>query len=46
MALKKETKKTAKGKFREKCGDCFYNGSCDVALNKCMFLKKRHVQED
>lgn len=34
-----------KNKIREKCGDCFYNGQCDIALNKCMFLKKKRVSE-
>lgn len=37
--------KKKKPKYREKCGDCFYNGNCDIALNKCMFLKKKRVIE-
>ena len=31
-----------KGKTREKCGDCFYNGSCTLPLNECFFqIKER-----
>jgi len=41
--MKETTKK--KTKLREKCGDCYYNGSCDIALSKCMFLKKKRVSE-
>lgn len=26
---------------REKCGDCYYNGNCKIALSKCMFIKKK-----
>lgn len=32
-----------KGKFREKCGDCFYNGECVLNLKECYFLKKRKI---
>lgn len=38
-----ENRKKRKPKFREKCGDCYYNGVCDIALNKCMFLKKPKI---
>lgn len=33
--------KKIKGKQREKCGDCFYNGNCILKLNECFFMTKR-----
>ena len=36
-----------KVKYREKCGDCFYNGDCYINLRECPFLKKRkEIEED
>ena len=37
MKKKEDTK--PKGKTREKCGDCFYNGSCTLALSECFFIR-------
>lgn len=34
----KETKKE-KGKLRDRCGDCYYNGGCTLPLNQCYFIK-------
>lgn len=45
MNNKKTIKSSNRGKLREKCGDCYYNGCCSIALNQCIFLKKKHVQE-
>lgn len=44
MEEKKIHKEKTKGKYREKCGDCYYNGTCPLPLNQCMFLKKRKMQ--
>ena len=38
MKPKKDIK--PKGKTREKCGDCFYNGSCTLPLSECFFIIK------
>lgn len=39
--------KMKKGKIREKCGDCFYNGECTINLRQCSFLKKQpKIEED
>ena len=27
--------------FREKCGDCFYNGNCPITLKECAFVKNK-----
>lgn len=32
--------KTIKTKIRDKCGNCFYNGSCVIKINSCPYLKK------
>ncbi len=32
---------STKGKYREKCGECFYNGECLLKLNECIFHNKR-----
>ncbi len=39
IKLTKVTKKT----FREKCGDCYYNGSCNISLKTCPYLKVRRT---
>lgn len=31
-------------KKREKCGDCYYNGYCNIHLNKCKYLKKARTE--
>jgi hypothetical protein len=38
--------KMKKGKYRDKCGDCFYNGECLINLKDCSFLKKRPKNEE
>lgn len=30
-----------KGKYRDKCGDCYYNGNCTINLRECYFFKKQ-----
>lgn len=37
---KKETLKDTAPR-RERCGDCYYNGNCKIALSKCMFIKRK-----
>lgn len=32
-------KVTKKQRFRERCGECFYNGNCILKLNECFFIK-------
>ena len=29
----------SKGKYRERCGNCFYNGFCLLNLRECYFIK-------
>ena len=31
-----------KGKHRERCGDCFYNGNCILNLKECYFNKRKN----
>lgn len=33
-------KRNENKKIREKCGNCFYNGNCNISLNKCFFIKQ------
>lgn len=41
-SMKRKEDIKPKGKTREKCGDCFYNGSCTLPLNECFFqIKER-----
>lgn len=35
--------KNKKNIIREKCGDCFYNGGCNINIKTCPYLKKRKI---
>lgn len=43
MVKKKEIKTTGTGKFRDKCGDCYYNGKCTLLLKECVFKNKQLI---
>lgn len=32
-----------KGKYRDKCGDCYYNGKCTITLKECIFKNKSMI---
>ena len=40
---KNNIKIVEKGKYREKCGDCYYNGRCTLLLKECVFKNKSIV---
>lgn len=37
--------KRIKTKKNEKCGDCFYNGNCQISIKSCAYLKKRKIEQ-
>lgn len=43
MNKKKQTVSSEKGKYRDKCGDCFYNGKCTILLKECIFKSKSSI---
>lgn len=40
ITLTKKTKKT----YNEKCGDCYYNGDCNISTRTCPYLKTKVIQ--
>lgn len=34
--------KNKKTILKEKCGDCYYNGNCNISIKSCPYLKIRN----